>query len=177
MIWAENASIAAASFKSCEQPASYRGRKIFSTPRRATNPTVRPPRAHQQHGPRTRAERPPHSCVDSSTSTTLYTLLHSGWWSIYDTRRLLYPCMHTLPTHRPTRARPTFSASSAVFVMNENASLKSLNKNLRSIASRSGTCTGGGHLQITHMATRSGHRGSPCAREEEWTQFPCALLL
>lgn len=46
--------------------------------RPSTGARGRPPRA--QH---TRAERPPHSCVDSVTSTTLYALLHSGWWSIW----------------------------------------------------------------------------------------------
>ena len=57
---------------------------------------------------------------------------------------------------RRTQAAPTFSASSALCVMNENASLKSLNMYLRAMASRPDTC-----LPSRCFSLRGGGSGHP----------------
>lgn len=57
---------------------------------------------------RTFLETPPQSCVVNVTSTRLYTLNHSGWWSI-------------------------FSANNAVRLINDQAWLKSVNMNVFAI--------------------------------------------
>ena len=61
-----------------------------------------------------RRESPLQSCVASVTSTRLYTLNHSGWWS-------------------------DFSAWSATSDMKPNPAIKSLNSNVLVIASRPST--------------------------------------
>lgn len=113
---------------------------------------------------------PPQSCVASVTSTLLYTLNHSGWWSIWrrgrrgvrGRRRASERCER----HRGWQSahdeagNRTFSASSAERDMNAHAWPKSRNSNFLRMASRDSTCAvaawcAGSHSHLTICSPRA----------------------